>query len=365
MSTPSRLPMPDAGRSLLTLYVSLILWVGLGTLLGRRLPASVPYGLGKFLFWVGVPISIVTFLRQADLSASIWLAPAIAWLAIALGAGLSWLCLRIDRYARQRDLQELQPPDLQPPDLHSQDLQPPDLQPTDQRSRRWQWARAFLPHGLDRKATQGSFVLAAMVGNTGYLGYPVALALVGPQYFAWALFYDTLGSTLGAYGLGVAIASRLGGDRPPSLRATAWTILTNPGLCSFVVGFGFRQVALPESVETVMRGSAWTIIALSLLLIGMRLSQVSSWQKIHQAAFSLGLKMVVVPLLLGTLLTLVGVTGAPKLIIVLQMAMPPAFATLVLAEAYDLDRDLAATALATGTVGLLFTLPIWLAIFGD
>jgi predicted permease len=49
-----------------------------------------------------------------------------------------------------------------------------------------------------------------MVGNTGYLGFPVILALVGEKYFGWALFYDMLGSAIGAYGLGVVLAARFG-----------------------------------------------------------------------------------------------------------------------------------------------------------
>lgn len=74
--------------------------------------------------------------------------------------------------------------------------------------------------------------------------------------------------------------------------------------------------------------------------------------------------MLVVPLAVGSVLSLCGFTGAPQLAIVLQMAMPPAFATLVIAEAYNLDRDLAVTALAVGSTSLLLTLPLWLWLFG-
>jgi hypothetical protein len=74
--------------------------------------------------------------------------------------------------------------------------------------------------------------------------------------------------------------------------------------------------------------------------------------------------MLLVPLILGSSLSLFGVTGPPQLVIVLQMAMPPAFATLVIAEAYNLDRELSVTALAVGSLGLLVTLPIWLWLFG-
>ncbi|MCU0516459.1 MAG: AEC family transporter, partial [Oscillatoria sp. Prado101] len=33
---------------------------------------------------------------------------------------------------------------------------------------------------------------------------------MGEKYFAWALFYDMLGTLLGAYGLAVALAARFG-----------------------------------------------------------------------------------------------------------------------------------------------------------
>ena len=306
--------MPGLETSLLKLYVPLIGWVGLGAFLGHKLPRAIPQSLGKFLFWLGVPLSIVSFLRQTDLSESIWIAPIAAWAAMLLGGGLAWL---------------------------------------------WIWGRPAWS-----KPTQGSFLLAAMVGNTGYLGYPVSLALVGPQYFGWAIFYDTLGSTLGAYGLGVALAAHFGMSSQGQ-RLLLEALLKNPALWSFWLGLGFRIVPLPELAEQVLKGCGWTVIALSLLLLGMRLSQLTSWQSVKPASISLGIKMLIVPLVVGFGLSRLGVTGVPQLAIVLQMSMPPAFATLVIAEAYNLDRELTVTALAIGSMGLVVTLPIWLWLFSS
>lgn len=203
-----------------------------------------------------------------------------------------------------------------------------------------------------------------MIGNTGYLGYPVALAVVGPEYFGWAVFYDTLGSTLGAYGLGVVLAahfSREAGTAQPIELLLA--LVRNPALWSFGIGLYLRRVTLPASVELGLQGVAWTVVALSLLLLGMRLSQITSWRNIRQALISLGIKMLLVPLLLGLSLSYFGVVGLPRLAIVLQMGMPPAFATLVIAEAYSLDRELTVTTLALGSALLLVLLPCWLVWF--
>jgi predicted permease len=83
-------------------------------------------------------------------------------------------------------------------------------------------------------------------------------------------------------------------------------------------------------------------------------TQTSGNQFIHKNA---------VPLILGSTLSLFGVTGEAAQVIVLQMAMPPAFATLIIAETFDLDHDLAVTALAMGSMVLLVTLPLWLWLF--
>lgn len=317
-------------QPLIKLYIQLGGGVLLGWILGRLMPKSIPTLIGQFLFWIGVPISITTFLRRADLSGAIWIAPVVAWIAIVVGAGLAWSWIKaytIKTTAKIGDRSSEAP-------VNS-------------------WS----------KPAQGSFLLSSMVGNTGYLGFPVTLTLVGEKYFGWALFYDMLGTTIGAYGLGVLLAARFG-QEARNYGQLALSLLQNPALWSLGFGLGFRQIPLPEGMERILQGLAWSAIALSLILIGMRLSQLNSWSRLRQAGVSLGIKMLLVPFILGLGLLGLGITGAPQLVIVLQMAMPPAFATLVLAEVYDLDRDLTVTALAVGSTGLLLTLPIWLLLFG-
>ena len=313
--------MNNPGIKLLELYIPLSGGVLLGWFLGRILPKKSPIYLGKFLFWIGVPLGILGFLRRANLSGPVWIAPIVSWAAILLGAGLAWTWLKINQI------------------------------------------QGKLPKNVENKPNQGSFILASMVGNTGYLGYPVTLALLGQQYFGWALFYDLLGSTLGTYGFGVALAARFGMG-VTSYKQVTIALIKNPALWSLGLGLAFRKVPLPDVVEITLENIAWTGVGLSLLLIGMRLSQLTSLRGLPQISVSLGIKMLLVPLVLGVCLTMLGMTGSPRLVMVLQMSMPPAFATLILAEAYNLDRELAVTGIAVGSAGLFFTLPLWLWLFG-
>ncbi|MBR8833297.1 MAG: AEC family transporter [Stigonema ocellatum SAG 48.90 = DSM 106950] len=303
--------------NLLQLYVKLVGLVLLGFILGRKLPATVPTRLGQFLFWIGGPISILVFLRKADFSGQIWIAPAIAILAIILGGLLAWVGIQ---------------------------------------------AQAYFTNTVPQQPTQGSFILAAMIGNTGYLGYPISLAIVGKEYFAWALFYDLLGSVFGSSILAVALGAHFGsGGR--SYWQIPRAIFTNPALWSYGFGLWFREKTLTPLVESFLDKFAWSIVSLSLMLIGMRLSQLNSWRSLPRAGISIVIKMLLVPLILGSILPLFGLTGATGQVILLQMAMPPAFTTLVIAETFNLDRDFAVTALALGTIVLLVTLPVWLWLF--
>lgn len=314
--------LPLCGGVLVGLLIS--------ALLGRwRSPSAVtqvwqyrvPAYLGQFLFWVGVPLSLIHFLRQADLTGGVWLAPVMAWLTFGLALLLAWLWLQL---------------------RHADWPQP----------------------------TKGTFLLSAMVGNTGYIGFPVILLLpqLGTTYFGWAVFYDLLGTVLGAYGLGSMLGAYYGhttdsaGGQPPWRRSLI-ALLTAPTLPAFGLGLLLRLKELPLWLEAGLQAFAWSMVMLSLVLMGMRLQQLRSFQQIQPALMAALIRMAIAPLMIGWVLTIFGVVGAPRLVIVLQAAMPSAFATLVLTETFDLDRDLAVTCVGLSSASLLITLPIWLWSF--
>lgn len=300
--------------ALAALYGKLIGGVACGWCLGQFLPTSLPQKIGRFQYWVGVPLGMVIFLRWADLNSSVWLAPVLAWSVTLTSAAIAWLWL-------QR-------------------------------------------HPFPRNTSEGTFILSVMFGNTGYLGYPIALSLVGEQYFGWVVFYDLLGTTLGAYGLGTFFANAFSSQPVP---LEPWKqflkIARNPVWWSFGLGLGLRTVELPLAVETTMRSVGWLLIMTSLVLIGMRFSQLRSWQYWRSSLVSLSIKMLLIPLSFGLILKLFGLTTQLQLTLVLQMAMPPAFATLVVSEAHDLDRELAVTVILLGSILLLLLLPVWLWLF--
>lgn len=325
---------------IIRLYLNLIGWALLGFILGRKLPDSTSKYLGQFLYWIGVPLGIIAFMRGVNISGYIWIAPIAGWVAMFVGAVFArfWMELEIGDERIKAIASGIDPRLLKP------DQPIPDTA----------WTRP----------TQGSFLLAMMVGNTSYLGFPVILSLIGPEYFLWAVLYNTLATSPGLHGIGYVISANYGNNPLAKRRkSVVQIILGNPALWSFGFGFFFRNVPLPDLAENTLRTSAWGIVTLAIIMIGIQLSQLKKVQKFSQASICLVIKMIVVPLVVGTGLMFFGVTGWPRLAIVLQMAMPPSIATVVYAVAYGMDKDLSVATVAFGSVGLLITLPMWLWLF--
>lgn len=91
--------MAELLLQLALIYGKLGLGIGGGWLLGKYLPASLGRNLGKGLFWFGIPLSVFGFVRQVDLTGTLWFAPVVAWLAMGLCFGVAWLwCVTVPRF---------------------------------------------------------------------------------------------------------------------------------------------------------------------------------------------------------------------------------------------------------------------------
>lgn len=337
---------------LVNLYIRLIGWVMAGFILGKFVPRSITGYLSKFLFFVGAPFSVVAFMRRTTISGYMAIAPVSAWTALLVGAGLAWIW--IDLGLSDERLRSISRGLVINADPHDQNTEDPQKQEN---------SSAIISNWS--KPTQGSFLLAMMIGNTGFLGFPVVLTLVGAEYFAWGLFYD-LSISLGIQIFGVALAAYYGTAK----RLKGWvdpllTVIKNPSLWAFIIGAYVKTLTLPPQIDQFFQSGAWFVINSFLILIGLQLSRLTSIKNLKQGLTCLSIKMLLTPLVVGTGLMFFGVTGPPRLVLVLLMGMPPAFVTTLYAERYGLDRDLAITTVALGCVLILFTIPLWMWLFGD
>lgn len=348
--------------SLLQAYAPLLLWSGLGLILVRLLPDKLPRWLGRSLYWVGIPLEIFSLARQTDFSNSIGIVPLVTVAALFLGLGLAWLSLK-----GVQTLVTLPDPTLVAAVAEGQPSEA-SVQTTDM----------GLPEGLapslveenllgwGDRPRQGSFLLSSILGNTGFVGLAIAPSFVNESFLSWIVFYSVAHNVIGTYGLGVFLSSYFGRPR----YANRWwvqirDVLTVPSLWAFVLGYLTHTVPAPAVVDVGLRLSIKVVIPVALLLMGMRLSQLQGWKSLRLALVPTGLKILVIPALVGLAATGLGLPAPARLALVLMAGMPTAFAGLILAEEYELDRELIASSILLSTGLLLLTIPLWLVIFGD
>jgi malate permease and related proteins len=335
-------------------YMPLILWTSLGLFICRLLPNWLPRLLGRGLYWIGVPLELFTLARQTQVgefnsgNGLPLLAPIVTLGTLVLGLFVAFLILSVWK------------------NLPSQKLNTETIRRSEFLS-----SSPCLPFPVSSSQalspqTQGSFILAAVLGNTGFVGLAIAPFLINSDAMSWAVLYSITHNVAGPYGLGVVIASYFSHSQKASNR---WwmqlrEVLTVPSVWAFVFGCLTSGVPLPKVIESGLQGSVNIVIALAFLLTGIRLAQLQGWKSIKLGVVPAIIKACIIPLLVGIATTfLLGLSGDRRLAMVLMSGMPSAFAGLILAEEYNLDRDLIASSIILSTLLLLLMLPVWILLF--
>jgi malate permease and related proteins len=302
-------------------YTPLICWTGLGIISVRFLPSAFAYWLGRGLYWVGVPIEIFALARQTTFDERARLAPTITIASLILGLCLGWVSLQI-------------------------------------------WQR-IQPEASPVPGLKGSLLLCSMLGNTGFVGLAIVPFFVSATDLSWAVLYSVTQNVFGTYGLGVLVSSYYG--RQGTATNKWWTqfkdLLCVPSLWGFALGSLTRGIHMPKLVESSLHASIWVVIPGAFILMGIRLSQIKGWQSLKLALLPAILKTIVMPIVVGIGITMMGMTGDPRLGLVLMSGMPCAFAGLILSEEYDLDRNLVASSIIVSTLIFLVMIPVWLYLY--
>ncbi|MBE9030922.1 AEC family transporter [filamentous cyanobacterium LEGE 11480] len=358
-------------ETLFQAYSPLLFWVGMGLLVLRILPDKLPRILARSLYWVGVPWQIFALARYTDLSGGVGLVPVITVSTLSFGILLAWLTSSLlNRVALVSPVEatgvmvtESVLPKVDGASAveiavseSASGLSDAATNPT-----RWQKLRQIWPNY--NRNQQGSFILAGMLGNTGFVGLGLLPDLISAENMRWAVFFSLTQNLIGTYTLGVMVASHFGGTTPQS---RWWALVRNvilvPSLWAFCLGYFTRAWPTPAWADVLAQGWYYWVIPASFLLMGMRLGQMQGWKSIQRAVPPVLLKLLLLPVFVAVGTTFLGFTGEPRLALVMMSGMPCAFAGLILAEEYELDRDLAASTIALSTFGLLVMIPIWLVV---
>jgi hypothetical protein len=207
---------------------------------------------------------------------------------------------------------------------------------------------------ISQKELLGSFILVAAVGNTGYLGYPLTLELLGEEGFFRAIFYDLFGTALFIFTVGIAIAEFFGKSDKKVNKLKK--LLTFPPLISLFLGLFFSGISLPPWLEIFIERLGQAAIPLILISVGLSLEFGRVKPYLYLFPFVLISKLLLSPLIVSFFGKYVLSEPLAFKVALLESSMPTALLTLVIGIDFGLESKFIASTIVLATLSSFFTL---------
>ncbi len=199
------------------------------------------------------------------------------------------------------------------------------------------------------KSKKVGLYLPLTIGNTGYLGYPIALFAFGIAGLSRAVVYDMMGS-LFLYSFGIYIIHH---------KNEIKEMFKIPLIYAVVIGllFNLLKIPVPQTIFKPIEMIGMLTIPLALLILGYKLTNIKVSSAKTAFLFSL-FRLFGGFLVAFLIINLFSITGLLKNIILLQAAMPSAVMSMILCQKYKRDANLVASIILISTLLSIITIPL-------
>jgi predicted permease len=215
------------------------------------------------------------------------------------------------------------------------------------------WLVASRVMRLQRHQT-GAVICVVLTANTGYLGYPLTVALLGRGQLSEAALYDVIVTgpslLLGAFAVGAAFGTKAG--ESPGQRVGAF-FTRNPPLYAAVAGLLAPDALAPTLLVDLSQALIVAILPIGFFAVGATLAEGAEHGELplpppltRPVLLALFSRLALVPALLMLLAApLIDLPAAYRL----MSAMPSGINAMVVTHAYGLDNQIVAEAITWST----------------
>tara|TARA_Y100000589_G_scaffold183648_1_gene173946 strand:+ start:160 stop:936 length:777 start_codon:yes stop_codon:yes gene_type:complete len=208
-----------------------------------------------------------------------------------------------------------------------------------------------------------SLQLSGLIGNTSFLGIPLAIALLPTDTINFTIGFD-LGTTLFSWIFGpYLLQEKRNNYFFLNFKNLLFSIFNSPASRGIIGVLIIYYFGLENIIGDLLWIPARFVIYLAIIVVGSRLGIITNSKKKSSISntkirYPLFLKLFILPLFIYKVCSLLNFQGIEVTALVLQAGTPSAISTILLAEAYKKQRDLAAQALFTTTIISSATIPI-------
>ena len=205
--------------------------------------------------------------------------------------------------------------------------------------------------------------LAGLIGNTSFLGIPIAMALLPSQTINFTIGFD-LGTTLFAWIFGPFFLQEKSLDNNiPHIKGLLNALINSPasrGIIGVLLAYIFQ---INEILGNFLWIPARIVIALAIIIVGARLGLITNqngkfFDLDEEIKFSIFLKLFILPFIIFLVSKLLDFDFNQSSAVILQAGTPTAISTILMAEAYRIKQKIASKILFTTTLISIVTIPL-------
>ena len=205
--------------------------------------------------------------------------------------------------------------------------------------------------------------LAGLIGNTSFLGIPIAMALLPSKTINFTIGFD-LGTTLFAWIFGPFFLKEKSLDNNiPHIKGLLNALINSPasrGIIGVLLAYIFQ---IDEVLGNFLWIPAKIVIALAIIIVGTRLGLITNqkgkfFDLDEEIKFSILLKLFILPFVIFLVSKLLDFDFNQSAAVILQAGTPTAISTILMAEAYRIKQKIASRILFTTTLISIVTIPL-------
>ena len=205
--------------------------------------------------------------------------------------------------------------------------------------------------------------LAGLIGNTSFLGIPIAIALLPSSTINFTIGFD-LGTTLFAWIFGpFFLKEKTQNKNIPNVEGLLNALINSPasrGIIGVLFAYLFQ---INEILGNYLWIPARVVIALAIIIVGTRLGIITNqkggfFDLNKEIKFSILLKLLILPFIVFLISKLLNFDFYQSSAVILQAGTPTAISTILMAEAYGVKQKIASKILFTTTLFSIATIPI-------
>ncbi len=205
------------------------------------------------------------------------------------------------------------------------------------------------------------FRFAAAFGNCGYMGLPLANAVLGAEgVFYCSAVIITFQVCNFTYGVYVMTADK------GEFSFDAKKLILNPGVIAVIIGMPIFMLSLrlPNMVSAPITHIANLNTPLAMLIFGTFIANTDFKTMFKEKGIYLTalVKLVIIPVIVISILRFIGVKGTLLTALAIASSAPPANNTVMFSAKYDRDTGLASQTVASVSLISILTMPVLIAL---